>query len=157
MIHVNVEVEPEKIANIDLQVWDLGGQDRFRFILPSYIQGADGALLLYDVKWFPSQKTLPNWMEMWLECTIPNIPIYLIGTKLDLVEPSNLSIVEQMLFELKESLRIEKAFLISSKNGSGIDNTIHSIARDMWKFKKQYSQQKHSAKKQYSLYETLRK
>ncbi len=39
------------IADFDvtLSVWDLGGQDRFRFILPSYVLGAKGALLLFDL------------------------------------------------------------------------------------------------------------
>ena len=90
------------------------------------------------------------------ECTIPDIPIYLIGTKLDLVAPTSLPLIEQRLYELKEALGIEKTFLISSKDGSGIKNTIHSIARDMWVFKNQFSKQKIDGKKEYSFYETIR-
>ncbi|GAH39257.1 unnamed protein product, partial [marine sediment metagenome] len=32
-----------------LQIWDFGGQERFRFLLQNYIMGAKGALLLFDL------------------------------------------------------------------------------------------------------------
>jgi len=119
MVNVDITVEPEKTVNIDLQVWDLGGQDRFRFILPSYIQGADGGLLLYDVNWFPSEKSLPDWIELWYNNTRPGIPIYLVGTKMDMVTQTNLPLVEQRIFELKNDMGIQNHFLISSKDGTG--------------------------------------
>jgi len=31
-----------------LQLWDFGGQERFRFLLKSYVIGARGALLMFD-------------------------------------------------------------------------------------------------------------
>ena len=31
-----------------LQLWDFGGQERFRFLLENYVLGAKGALLLFD-------------------------------------------------------------------------------------------------------------
>ena len=33
----------------DLQIWDFGGQERFRFFLDSFVLGANGALLLFDL------------------------------------------------------------------------------------------------------------
>ncbi|MHA1112368.1 MAG: Rab family GTPase [Promethearchaeota archaeon] len=154
MINVNATVEPEKMVNIDLQVWDLGGQDRFRFILPSYIQGADGGLLLYDVNWFPSEKNLPQWIQLWYNNTKPGIPIYLVGTKMDLVTQTNLPLVKQRIFELKNDMGIQKDFLISSKDGTMIEKTIQSIARDMWIFKTQQSKEE---KTEYSLLDALGK
>jgi small GTP-binding protein len=153
-INVDVAVEPEKTVNIDLQVWDLGGQDRFRFILPNYIQGSDGGLLLYDVNWFPSEKNLPEWINLWRENTKPGLPLYIVGTKMDLVTDINFPLVTQRIFELKNELGIERDFLISSKDGRMIEETIHSIARDMWIFRN--SQQKEE-KKEYSLLDALRK
>jgi len=154
MVNVDIAVEPEKKVNIDLQVWDLGGQDRFRFILPSYIQGADGGLLLYDVNWFPSEKKLPEWIQLWYDNTKPGIPIYLVGTKMDIVTQATLPLVKQRIFELKNDMGIQKDFLISSKNGSMIEQTIQSIARDMWIFKNRQSKEEPT---EYSLLDTLRK
>ena len=93
---------------------------------------------------------------MWKECTTFGIPLYLIGTKMDLVAESRHQFVEQHIYDLRYSLEIEKSFLISSKNGSGIENTIHSIARDMWLFKNWYVTQKKEGEKKYSFYNALR-
>ena len=30
---------------VKLQIWDFGGEERFRFLLPTYVRGANGALL----------------------------------------------------------------------------------------------------------------
>ena len=43
-----------KEMNVDgfdviLQLWDFGGQERFRFLLESYVTGARGALLMFDL------------------------------------------------------------------------------------------------------------
>ena len=75
---------------------------------------------------------------------------------MDLVTPTNLPLVEQRIFELKNSLGIEKSFLISSKDGSGIENTIHSIARDMWIYKNQFSKHNEEGKEEYSFLDTIR-
>jgi len=37
------------IFDIALQLWDFGGQNRFRFLLKKYVKGASGALLLFDL------------------------------------------------------------------------------------------------------------
>lgn len=34
---------------IELQIWDIGGDERFRFLLPTYCLGANAALLVHDV------------------------------------------------------------------------------------------------------------
>lgn len=34
--------------SIKLQIWDFGGEERFRFILPAYCKGANAAILAFD-------------------------------------------------------------------------------------------------------------
>lgn len=34
---------------IKLQIWDFTGEKRFRFLLPGYIEGANGVFLMYDI------------------------------------------------------------------------------------------------------------
>ena len=41
-----------------LQIWDFGGEKRFRFFLPNYCQGAAGCLLCYDITRFQSLENL---------------------------------------------------------------------------------------------------
>src|SRR5680860_3577 len=40
------EVDGKKVK---LMMWDFGGEERFRFILPKYINGAMGGILMYDI------------------------------------------------------------------------------------------------------------
>ena len=42
------QVEINQKTNCHLQLWDIGGQERFRFMVKKYILGARGALLLFD-------------------------------------------------------------------------------------------------------------
>ncbi|MFX1238897.1 MAG: Rab family GTPase, partial [Promethearchaeota archaeon] len=68
-----------------LQLWDFGGQERFRFLLESYVLGAKGALLMFDLT---RPITLDN-LEQWIDIVRkgdPDLPVLFIGTKLDLVD-----------------------------------------------------------------------
>src|SRR5271157_4029668 len=67
----------------DLQLWDFGGQDRFRFMLPEYTLGAKGALLLYDTMRMTSLTSLDEWVKI-CRTHDPALPILFCGTKIDL-------------------------------------------------------------------------
>ena len=46
-----IEIDgPEGPTAVKTIVWDLGGQDHFRFILSGFIKGAAGAILAFDIK-----------------------------------------------------------------------------------------------------------
>ncbi len=84
---VGAEIFIKKIRVSDkteyMQFWDLGGQDQFRFFLGGFIRGAHGALLCFDVRRRNSFLDLKKWLEM-IRKENPDIPILLIGTKVDL-------------------------------------------------------------------------
>ncbi|MGV9172731.1 MAG: Rab family GTPase [Promethearchaeia archaeon] len=75
----------EKI-DILLNLWDFGGEERFRILFPSYISGASGALLLYDITSEKSLKEIHEWISV-IE-NVPNPPRtkLLIEAKADLEE-----------------------------------------------------------------------
>ncbi len=66
-----------------MQFWDLGGQEQFRCFLDGFIRGAHAALLCFDVTRRNSFLDLKKWLEL-LRKVNPNIPILLVGTKVDL-------------------------------------------------------------------------
>lgn len=47
-----------------LQLWDLGGQERFRYLLENYVMGARGALLLFDLTKMPKIGDLLEWVNI---------------------------------------------------------------------------------------------
>ncbi|NMC06091.1 MAG: GTP-binding protein, partial [Candidatus Lokiarchaeota archaeon] len=71
---------------VNMVLWDLGGQKRFRFIQGDYIKGASAAFILFDMA---DPLTLENardeWISMIRRFTTASIPIVLVGTKMDLV------------------------------------------------------------------------
>ena len=70
---------------VKLQIWDFGGEERFRFLLSQYCKGADGCFFLYDITNKISFDHLPEWTKIIREHA-GNIPITLIGSKVDLDE-----------------------------------------------------------------------
>ena len=72
-----------KGKKVKLQIWDFGGEERFRFLLSQYVKGANGALFLYDITNKESLEHLPDWTQIVREYA-GQIPIALIGSKSDL-------------------------------------------------------------------------
>jgi len=48
-IGVDFEVKSLSVdgQNVKLQIWDFGGAERFRFLLPTYVRGARGGLFIF--------------------------------------------------------------------------------------------------------------
>ncbi|EGT36959.1 hypothetical protein CAEBREN_29013, partial [Caenorhabditis brenneri] len=78
-----------KTLNIDgkrvkLQIWDTGGQERFRTITQSYYRSANGIVLCYDMTCKQSFGSLQRWIDDVSKFAAPNVVKLLIGTKCDL-------------------------------------------------------------------------
>ncbi len=122
----------ESLLPISLAIWDFGGEDRFRFMLPRFVKGANGGLLLFDLTRFSTTKYLKEWLSIWRENAEPQTPLYIVATKYDKVSIAAQEILESQLDELKKELNIQKHYFISSKSGYMIDRLIQDIACDMW-------------------------
>jgi GTPase SAR1 family protein len=46
-----------------LQMWDVGGDERFKFLLPTYFLGANGAILISDLIKTESLSDIYEWIE----------------------------------------------------------------------------------------------
>ncbi len=66
--------------NIKFQIWDLGAEERFRFLVPTYCRGANGGIIVYDVK---NANSLAHILEnvQIIRREAGDIPIIIIGTK----------------------------------------------------------------------------
>ncbi|MFW9896119.1 MAG: Rab family GTPase [Candidatus Thorarchaeota archaeon] len=62
-IGVDFEVKSLVVADkkIKLHIWDVGGEERFRFLLPTYVRGANGALFIYDVSNSSTLAHIDDW------------------------------------------------------------------------------------------------
>jgi small GTP-binding protein len=112
--------------SIFLQIWDFGGQERFRFLLSNYAKGAKGALLLFDLTRPLTLNTLEEWVNI-CRSDDPDLPILLIGSKADLEEM--ITINEELIESLKNQFNFFDYVRISSKTGENVNEVFEKIAR----------------------------
>jgi small GTP-binding protein len=118
---LNLNFENKKI---NFQIWDLGGQERFRHIFDSYMRGARAAILLYDLTRPFTAERLANWQDIVLVQN-KELPIIVIGTKYDLVDPQSAEQIKDINI-FKKLNPIENIF-ISSKNGMNIERVFQPV------------------------------
>ena len=131
-IGVEFFLKEMKVENIEctLQLWDFGGQQRFRFLLDSYVIGAKGALLMFDLTRISTLKTVEQWVGI-LRKYDPNLPILFIGTKLDLAE--EISVDDDYAVRFKEEYNLFEYLKISSKTGENINRAFELLLRKILK------------------------
>ncbi|MHA1745879.1 MAG: GTP-binding protein [Promethearchaeota archaeon] len=108
------------------QLWDFGGQERFRFMLDSYVAGARGALLLYDLTRLRTLDGLEEWVDI-IRKQDPNLPILFVGTKIDRVD--DITVTDDYAKEFLEPLKLFDHIKISSKDGFGVKKAFKMIFR----------------------------
>ncbi len=113
---------------VDLQIWDFGGEERFRFILPAYCMGAHGALFMYDVTNPASLYHTDDWMLV-LRSQNAKFPVVAGGTKMDLVDARKVDAEEAM--KTVEKYGILEVVEVSSKTGQNVDHIFGEICRAM--------------------------
>jgi len=57
------DVKIEKFGDVSAQIWDLGGQESFRSLRKLYLEGANGALVIYDSTKRSSFEKLYDWIQ----------------------------------------------------------------------------------------------
>ncbi len=119
-------------TKITLQIWDFAGEDRFKFILPSYIIGSSGCIFMFDITRFSSIKNLSDWMEVFHKGSKTygkKIPIIMVGGKLDLDHKR--SVISEHALELAEKNNFSDYIECSSKTGENIDDIFVRITKIM--------------------------
>ncbi|MBD3185690.1 GTP-binding protein, partial [Candidatus Bathyarchaeota archaeon] len=66
-----------------IAIWDLGGQEQFRFILKNYVQGSQGGLVFFALDRFNTFLNLKKWIDLFRGVD-PSMPLVLVGARADL-------------------------------------------------------------------------
>ncbi len=109
-----------------LQLWDFGGQERFRFLLESYVLGAKGALLLFDLTRPMTLENLQEWVNI-VRKGDNDLPILFIGTKKDLLE--DIMVDDDYALTFKEQFKMFDFLKISSKSGENVHESFEHLTR----------------------------
>ena len=114
-----------KSKKIKLQIWDVGGEERFRFLLPTYCLGANAAFLLYDISRPASLNNIPEWASIVREKGGP-IPITLVGAKLDLASTQRL-VPREHGIQIAEKNSLNSFVEISAKDNTNVDQAFEVV------------------------------
>ena len=117
-----------------LQLWDFGGQDRFRFLLPTYASGAKGALLLFDLTRMHTTFSLESsWMPI-VRKEDPNLPLILLGTKLDMVDPNTPMFDRSFGESFAHEHNMHGYVETSSKTGERVDEAFRMLVKTIFDY-----------------------
>ena len=104
-----------KISNkkYKLQLWNVSGDEKFKFILPSYIWGASGAFIVFDITNISTFENVYNWVDSMKNERKNSLSMILIGNKIDLEHKREVKIeqVKEACNKLGLSRYIECSFL----------------------------------------------
>ncbi len=109
-----------------LQLWDFGGQERFRFLLESYVLGAKGAMLMFDLTRMMSLENLEQWLNI-VRKGDPNLPVLFLGTKLDLAD--EIQVDDDYAMSFLQQYNLIDFLKISSKTGENVGPAFERLTR----------------------------
>jgi small GTP-binding protein len=121
---VAVPIE-DQLAELTLMVWDLAGSEEFNRVSTSYLRGAAGAVLVYDLTRSNTFDQLYNYVLSLYKIN-PHAKLVLAGNKVDLVDRHQLDLrkAEQLAAELNAPL-----FFTSAKQGEEVDSLFRHLGR----------------------------
>ena len=114
--------------NINVKLWDTAGQERFKALTPSYLRGAEGIVLVYDVTKEDTFSSLKDWIDSLKSNLGENsLPIVIDGNKIDL-DDRDISTEDAKKFAQENNF---KYFETSAKSGIGVDELFREIVNQI--------------------------
>jgi len=120
--------ETGKLGTVSLQIWDLGGQERFRQLFQmvnTFFFGANGGLAVFDLTNRKSFLEIPEWIKICREKS-GDIPIVLVGNKKDL---ANRQVSEGEAVSLAKKLNLFGYIETSAKSGENVGKAFKTILK----------------------------
>ncbi|MFW9821501.1 MAG: GTP-binding protein [Candidatus Thorarchaeota archaeon] len=131
---IGVDFETKKVivddTEILLNIWDFAGEKKFRLLFPSYVSGASGALMLYDVTNKDSLADLYDWINV--ISSVPNSPKtkILIEAKTDLTRKVDKKEAQQIFDKFDFHGEIIET---SAKTGKNVELAFETLGREILK------------------------
>jgi len=132
---IGVDFETKKVTidsstELMLNIWDFAGEKKFRLLFPSYVSGASGALLLYDITNKDTVDDLQDWLNVVHSVPSPPKTIIIIEAKMDL--EAERVITSKEVLEQYSNYKFQGTVLpTSSKTGENVEEAFEMLGREI--------------------------
>ncbi|MHA1985812.1 MAG: Rab family GTPase [Promethearchaeota archaeon] len=110
---------------VSVQIWDLGGQESFRSLRKLYLEGANGAFVMFDLTDRKSFDKLNEWIESFKDARGEQ-PMVLIGNKSDLENQRKITDIEASNYAKDNNMEL---ILTSAKTGQNVEEAFIKLTR----------------------------
>lgn len=130
---VSLSSQTHKLSEIKQQlqliVWDIEGSTKFKSIVPNYLQGAKGAVIVGDVTRQSTIQNLQAHIHLFNSVN-PKSVLVIALNKVDLIKHTE---QEEILNYLSQKLSINKELikLTSARTGEGVDEVFHNLTHQI--------------------------
>ena len=122
----SLEIEGKKVK---LQIWDFGGEERFRFLLPTYVRGATGGVFMYDITNYSTLAHIDDWLLVVEKELDYRLPVIGVGGKADLADDREVTSEEGI--KIAKSRDLDGFIECSAKTGENVNKTFEALTRLM--------------------------
>ncbi len=122
---VNIKIELN-LHQVNLLVWDLEGNTKFKSITPTYLKGASGSIIVADLTRSDTLKNLNQHIELFLEVN-PAAVIIIAMNKVDLLPEEKLNrLIENYSFDNFQ--QVIGVYQTSAKIGNNVAEMFDELA-----------------------------
>jgi small GTP-binding protein len=128
----NVEllgVKQQAKQDVQLLIWDLEGNTKFKSIAPTYLQGAGGALIVADVSRLETVERIIEHIELFSSVN-PKGAIIIALNKVDLIDEETLADIVTVAEKIAAD-KVLGIYKTSAKIGKDVDDIFHQLAYKM--------------------------
>ena len=112
--------------DVTCSIWDLGGQETYKKLRKLYLDGASGALIVFDVANMDSFEKLNDWLSSFRDIR-GDAPALLIGNKIDLNKLRKVSTKDAQSYA--DENNFIKYIEASAKTGKNVEVAFKNLIR----------------------------
>jgi small GTP-binding protein len=123
-VGVNFLILDHEVGETILRVayWDYAGEDRFKSLFPGYCQGSSAGVVTFDTSRIQTLSEIPTWLSMLKQHNDPDIPVILLGNKIDTINEEEREVVREAAIRFVKEYNLSSYYFCSAKTGEGLSS-----------------------------------